>query len=170
MTQRSPILRMYGFTLMEMVVVIVIVGIVFAIGSLIISRGFTAYFASKDITNADWQARLALERMTRELREIRLATGGAELNIASATQISFTDIGANVITYSRAGNSLMRNAQVLADNVSALGFAYLQSDGATAATVATVGTTYYIAISVTVAQDATTTNVYRTTVAPRAFD
>ena len=58
-----------GFTLVELVIGIVLLGVIAALGSVMLREGFNAYFAGRDLTDADWQARVALGRMTRELRE-----------------------------------------------------------------------------------------------------
>jgi len=121
-----------GFTLVEMVIVIVITGIVAAIGALIVNRGFGSYFTQKDITGVDQQGRLALERMTRELRIVRAR---ADLPaVLSSSSITFTDTDGNNITYCLGtapacggGTSLLRNSQVLADNVTAFNLSYLTS-------------------------------------------
>ena len=149
-----------------MVLVIVLTGIVFAIGAMIMTSGFRSYFTAKDISNADWQGRLALERMARELREIRSATAG-DISTMTATQITFNDSAGNNISYTIAGTQLTRNGVVLADSIVNLTVSYLQNDGRNTAGVATA--VYYITISAVVAQDATTTTTYRTTVNPRNF-
>ena len=162
----DSITKSRGFSLVEMVLVIVITGIIGSIGALIMQRGFASYFTGKDIANADWQGRLALERMARELREIRSATAG-DISTMTATQITFNDSAGNNISYTIAGTQLTRNGVVLADSINNLTVSYLQNDGRNTAGVATA--VYYITISAVVAQDATTTTTYRTTVNPRNF-
>lgn len=141
-----------GWTLVEAVVVIVIVGVILSVGALVINKGFQAYFGGRDITSSDWQARLAFERMTRELRVIR-SRGEITTPIATGSSIAFTDIFAQAISYSLSGTSLLRNGQPLADNVSSLQFSYLQSNGQTAATTST--NVYYITPQITVRTDTT---------------
>lgn len=130
-----------GFSLVEMVVVIVIVGIVFAIGATLLGRLFTAFFAERDIAIGEWQGLIALERVSRELREIR---SPAELTISPSNRILFTNLDGVQVEYLLSGTSLTRSssdtaALALADNVGGLAFFYLQSDGqTTAASAATV--------------------------------
>ncbi len=115
-----------GFSLIEMILVITILSIITAVGSRMLSGAFNAYFTGRDIIDAEWQGRYAMQRISRELRDVRTATA-ADLNIASANQITFTDNSANVITYARNGNTLERNGQPLADGVTVLTFNYIQS-------------------------------------------
>ena len=68
--------------MVELVVVIVILASVAAIGTGLLSSIFRSYFASRDMTSSDGQARAAFERMTRELRQVRSATA-TDLDVAS---------------------------------------------------------------------------------------
>jgi prepilin-type N-terminal cleavage/methylation domain-containing protein len=163
--------RTLGFTLIEAVVVLVVAGVLATIGAAVMSSAFRAYFLGREIANDDWQGRFALERMTRELRSVQ---SPAVLNIGVAGQIAFTDSASTLIVYRRnaATSALERSQdggssfQNLAENVSALAFAYLQNDGQTDA--ATANVVYFITVQATVAS-ANVTTVYRATVKPTAF-
>ncbi len=89
-----------GWTMVELVVVIVILGSVAAIGTGLLSSIFRSYFATRDMTSSDGQARAAFERMTRELRQVRSATA-TDLDVASATQVRFTDTDGNGVCFYR---------------------------------------------------------------------
>lgn len=168
-----------GFTLVEIVAVIIVVAIIFGLGSVMLGKVFSSYALKRDATDADWQAKVALERMARELRAVRTATG-ADLDIGSTTQIRFVDTDGNGVCFYRAAatNRLMRsadgpstvcgtnNAQVLADDVTNLNLSYWQADG----TVATAATnTYYIAVTLTVVENNNYNATFRTSVRPRNF-
>lgn len=170
--------RSAGFTLVEFIVVIILAGIIFGFGSTLIGKLFSSYALKQDATDADWQAKVALERMARELRMARTATA-ADLDIASLTQIRFVDTDGNGVCFYRnaAANRLMRSAdgpatacgttnpQVLADNITVLGFSYWDNTGATTAAVANV---YYLTVSLTVAEGSYNAS-FRTNVRPRNF-
>lgn len=158
-------LKQDGFSLIELILVIVILSIIAAIGSRMLSGGFNAYFTGRDIIDAEWQGRYAMQRMSRDLRNVRTATTG-DLSISSLTQITFTDNSANVITYARNGNTLERNGQPLADGVTDLTFNYLQADGINDATAAT--NVAYITASITVSVNGTNYS-RRNTLHPRNF-
>lgn len=170
--------RNAGFTLVELIVVLILAGIIFGFGSVLIGKVFSSYAVKQDVSDADWQAKVALERMARELRMTRSATA-TDLDIASALQIRFIDIEGNGVCFYRdaATSRLMRSAdgpttacgttspQVLADNISALGFSYWNNTGATTATVTSV---YYITVSVSVVEGIYNAS-FRTNVRPRNF-
>jgi len=170
--------RSRGFTLIELIAVIILTGILFSFGSVLLGNVFSGYALKRDTTDADWQAKVALERMTRELRAVRSATA-AELDIASAAQVRFVDTDGNGVCFYRnaAANRIMRSAdgpatacgttnpQVLADNITALAFTYWQNDGATAALVTDV---YYITVALNVVEGSYSSS-FRTNVRPRNF-
>ena len=171
MNRRSIAFLLTGFTLIEVVITLIIIGVLATIGATLMSRGFLSYFVGREIARDDAQGRLALERMARELRTVR---GTADLNIGVANQITITDFDQNVIVYRRnAGTSQLERSQdggatfqPLADNVSTLTISYLQNDGTTAAAVA--ANVYYITVLLTIV----TSNVnlsYRSTFKPAAF-
>jgi prepilin-type N-terminal cleavage/methylation domain-containing protein len=132
-----------GFTLIEVIMTLVLLGIVATLGVSMMSGGIQAYFAGRDLVEADWQGRSAIERMTRELRGLRSASA-ADLNIATAGQVRFNDVTGNSVCFYLNGTDLMRssdfaaacgttNPQVLASGVSALSFTYYQDNGSTVA-------------------------------------
>jgi len=127
------------------------------------------YLRGREITSADWQGRLALERITRELRDVA-APASANIDALScgSSGFSFVGIAANQInySYSLASKTLLRNGQPLADNVTGLRFYCLQDDGQTYSTIPSAA--YYITVSMIVTTD-NTSAVYRTTVKPRSF-
>lgn len=149
-----------GFTLVEMLVVIVVLGIMVSIGSVLMMEGFNSYFKAKDYSTSDWQARVAMARMTRELRS---ATSGG-LTISPANEITFIDTNNNSIRYYRSGNILMRNTQPLADGISGLSFSYLQNNGRTNA--ANAATVYYITVGLTASSGSINQQI-RATIHPR---
>ncbi len=162
--------RRNGFSLIEMIMVIVVLGIIAAVAAPILANAFRAYFTGMDIAETDWQARAALERMSRELRTVRAP---ADLIITAAGDLSFTDIDGNVIRYclgavgtcpGTAGN-LMRNSQSLATGVSGLTLSYLTRTGVATGVAAQV---FYIVTGFTVTQN-TVSKVFTATVSPRNF-
>lgn len=172
---------MHGFSLVELVMVIILVGIIFSLGSVLLGKTFSSYALRRDVADADWQAKVALERAARELRAAR-STTGADLDIASNAQIRFVDTDGNGVCFYRdaAANRLMRSAngptsacgstnpQVLADNVTVLNFRYWANTGAEVTNVANVASVYYISMGVTVTEGSYT-GQFRTNIWPRNF-
>lgn len=158
--------RCAGFSLVELILVVVLTAILAAVGSQMMGKSLQSFVFGKEVTKGDSQARVALERLTRDLRMVR---SPANLIIAPATAITFSDTEGNNVNYSLAGGRLMRNAQVLADDVNNLQFAYLRSDGNTVAATATE--VYFITASVAVKRGILATDIttLRATVHPRNF-
>ena len=171
--------RERGWTLIEVVMVFVVFAIVATIGARLMSTLFLSYFTARDITSSDAQARVAFERMTRELRQIRSPTA-ADLDPASAAQVRFIDSDGNGVCFYRdaATNRLMRSAdgpatacgatspQPLSDFVTGLNFVYYLNDGRTTTALATA--VYYITVRVNV-QDNNVSDTLRATIHPRNF-
>ena len=158
--------RQPGFTLVELIVVIVVLGIIASMGAIVVRDGMLGYLRGREITSADWQARVALERMTRELRDAAAIAAGSCDNSTSPFTFAYSDINAVQISYSLSAATLQRNGQPLADNVTGLHFYCLQNDGQTYTT--TPAAVYYVTVSMVVS----TTNAnatYRSTVRPRNF-
>ena len=161
--------RAGGFSIMELVMVIVVFGIVAAVAAPLAASGFRAYFTGRDISETDWQARVAVERMTRELRAIRAP---ADLAAASASDITFVDTSGSSIRYCLGAvggcpgvaGDLMRNAQPLAGGISALTFSFLSRGGA----VTGAATAFYVTFAFTASQNAVA-KTFQSTVSPRNF-
>ena len=156
-----------GFSLVELIVVIVVLGIIASMGAIVVRDGMLGYLRGREITSADWQGRLALERITRELRRV----GAPNFSNVAATScnsstFAFSDIDAAPISYTQSTTTLLRNGQPLADNVSGLRFYCLQNDGQTYSTIPSA--VYYITASMIVST-ANTSSAYRSTVKPRSF-
>ena len=159
---RLSILRQLGFSLVELIVVIVVLGIVASMGAVVVRDGMLGYLRGREITSADWQGRLALERITRELRDAAAIAAGS----CDSSTFAFSDIDAVPISYTQSTTTLLRNGQPLADNVTGLRFYCLQNDGQTYSTVPSA--VYYITVSMIVSTT-NTSAAYRSTVKPRSF-
>lgn len=165
-----------GATLVEMIVVIVIFGIVASLGVLVLGRSFESYQLTREVTNVDWHGRVALERLTRELREIR-STADLEFTATPASVLKFTDASGSAVCFYLASGRLMRSAdgpggtcgttspQPLADNASGLNFYFVQRDGSNATLATNV---FYITASFTIT-NGQVTEPYRVSVQPRRF-
>jgi prepilin-type N-terminal cleavage/methylation domain-containing protein len=162
----------YGFTFVELVAVIVLFGIIAAMTASLMGQGFTAYVTGRNIAETDWQARVALERMTRELRSVRAP---ADITMTSAADLTVVDAEGNSIRYCMgtvgtcpgAVGELMRNAQPLAKGVTALTFTYL-TKGPPPAITAVPAQVYYIIAAFTATQGTISKN-FQVAVSPRNF-
>ncbi|MBI5912080.1 MAG: prepilin-type N-terminal cleavage/methylation domain-containing protein [Betaproteobacteria bacterium] len=164
---RFSTLRQLGFSLIELIVVTVVLGIVASMGAIVVRDGMLGYLRGREITSADWQGRLALERITRELRDIASPNySNIAATSCNSSTFAYSDIGAVPISYTQSTTTLLRNGQPLADNVTGLRFYCLQSNGQTYSTIPSA--VYYVTVSMIVAT-ANTSATYRSTVKPRSF-
>jgi len=116
-----------GFTLIESIMVIAILGIVAALGvTLILSASDALSFLTirSDMTQS---ADVAMSRMLNDIRRLK---DNLSVNTANSSQFRFLDVDSADINYYINGNNLMRNANILASNVSALTFTYYDQNGA----------------------------------------
>jgi prepilin-type N-terminal cleavage/methylation domain-containing protein len=129
-----------GFTLAELLTALAVLALVLAAVVTVQRATFSAFLIGSNKSAMQQSARVALERMARELRE---STGA--LTTATATTIAFThqDLAApnNSVTYTVVGTNLMRTeggnpAQVFIGGVQSLTFSYFKGDGAAAVTAA----------------------------------
>ena len=120
--------HMLGFSLIELAIVIVLLGILSSIAGPMIYYTVRASLAQYYIGDLDTHGRIAISRMSREIRSAR-SNEAADLDISSNAQITFVNVSGDTVTYSLSGTNLMRNSQPLANNVSGLAFVYLDADG-----------------------------------------
>jgi len=128
---------MGGFTLIELVITMVLIGIVAFIVADAMTTGFKAYFVTDFRKEALDQARIALERMTREIRNVRSL---ADIGTANATQFCFVNTDGTRVSFLFSGTSIVRDepaacpsaavTPILSNNTTG-SFAYLQTDGST---------------------------------------
>ena|GEM_PF-416928 len=154
-----------GFTLIELVMVIVITSIIASIAAMIILEGVKSYQKEASYSDIHNQGRLAIERMAREIRLIRSATA-TDITTMTATNIVFNDVNGTNIQFSFAGNTISRSGNTLANNVQSLAFSYYQQDGTTVA--GSAAQVWYVQISLTTV-NAGETLPLRLRVHPRNF-
>ena len=159
-----------GFTLIELIMVIVITSIIASIAAMLILQGVKSYQKEVSYSDIHNQGRLAIERMAREIRMIRSATA-ADISTMTATDLQFNDVNGNTnILFQRSGASapysVVRNGQVLANNIQSISFSYYQQDGTTVAGAA--AQVWFIQIDLTTV-NAGETLTMRLRVHPRNF-
>ena len=125
-----------GFTLIETIMVITLLGIVAAIIAIPLSQAVTGWFQSTSREGISQSGRLAIERMARETRNTaKRANNTPCISTAIATSFSFSDlsgdltncnsitfcISSNQTTCALTGSYLLRTdaatTAVLADNI-----------------------------------------------------
>ncbi len=126
-----PVKGREGFTLIEVVIVIVLIGVLATVLIQPFHQGVPSFIAVETRGDLTAEARQATTRMVREIRNIqRDVDNGPEISSANATSITFTDVLSNGITFSLSGSTVQRNTNTLADKVSSLQFRYFDGSNA----------------------------------------
>lgn len=161
-----------GFTLIEMIITIVLVSVLAGLAAVIILQGIRAYSDEQSRTDVHYQARLALERITREARQIPSCAAIAGAANPSDT-LQFTDASGTLVTFTVNGATkvLSRGGDILATGVtSAQPFRFLGKDGTTETTSCiSPNDIWFVEIDLTDTQGSETLRM-RTRVHPRNFE
>jgi prepilin-type N-terminal cleavage/methylation domain-containing protein len=115
-----------GVTLVELVVVIAIVGILAAMSSGYINQIIGTWQTVSFRMDTVAQMRSALDRMSREMRQVK---NGTSVLSANAGIFQFVATDDSTITYNISGTNVLRNNAVLATGVGRLQFAYFDAAG-----------------------------------------
>jgi prepilin-type N-terminal cleavage/methylation domain-containing protein len=128
-----------GFSLMEIIVVCVLIGIIAAVIIPPLHQGVQSFAVTETRGDLTSQARQAATRMIRELRNIQKEGDNTpNISSANATSITFVDVLDNTITFcvwasgscSPTGNTVQRNSNPLVEQVSSLQFRYFNGSNA----------------------------------------
>ena len=120
-----------GFSLMEIIVVCVLIGIIAAVLIPPLHQGVQSFAVTETRGDLTSQARQAATRMIRELRNIQKEGDNTpNISSANATSITFVDVLDNTITFSLSGSTVQRNSNALVEQVSSLQFRYFNGSNA----------------------------------------
>lgn len=162
-----------GFTLIEIVITIVIVGIISGIAAVIIAQAVRSHSDEMGRSDVRYRAELAIERMSREIRQIRSASV-ADIPTMTGSLLLYKDINGVSMGFRLNAGAIERTEDngatwnILATNITAPGgnlFTYLNSAGAVTANQASL---WLVQIEFTAAQG-TETAAFRSSVHPRNF-
>ena len=124
-----------GFTLIELVMAIVLLGIIAGIGVPLLIAVNQGWLIARDRNQAGEAGMVAMERM---LREIRMVNNDTSIIAADNTTLQFIDVNSYDLTFELSNNTVRRTnssaSDVLADNVNSLSFTYYDSNGSAIAT------------------------------------
>ncbi len=120
-----------GYTLIEIVLVLVIIGVLAGILIEPFRQGMQSYVGIETRADLTSQAREATVRIVREMRNIRKkANDKPNITSADAMSITFVDNQGITISFSLSGSTVLRDTNILADKVSSLEFRYFKGDNA----------------------------------------
>ncbi len=153
-----------GFTLVELVLVIALIALVAGIIAPIMVGGLRSYVMISSQKAALAQVRLAMARMS---AEIRLIPDTGSIDTWNASELRFDLPDENNIRYRVQNNDLQRSNTDIAANVSNLNFTYLNSSGNPAGAKADI---YRIGVEMTLdAAGGQGSITARTEIFPRRF-
>jgi prepilin-type N-terminal cleavage/methylation domain-containing protein len=119
-----------GFTLIELILTITIVGIIAFVSAQVLMRGIDAYSLITNRKDATQHARVGMDRMIQELTLLK----PLDLTYASDTRINFFDASGLLTNFRRASVystiDLLRGGDFLAGRISLLDFDFYRSDDA----------------------------------------
>lgn len=138
-----------GFSLIEILMVLVLLSIISGVASVIIFHGAASYAEMDTLRELSASGRLAVDRVSREMRSVRCTVSGntcrhsaSDITTWTGTDFAFVnEIGETRRVRLDAGSlklTVGSNEVVLADSVSGLDLDYLAADGSAAATEATI--------------------------------
>jgi len=124
----APLNQPRGFTLIEVIVTLILVGITAVLaGMWIVSVANGYLFARENSANVQ-KGQLAMTRLTKEFAAIQ----SVDVGTSNATQITYTRADSSGITVSvtaaKVGTLLQLNGQTLTDNVSSFTLSYCNND------------------------------------------
>jgi prepilin-type N-terminal cleavage/methylation domain-containing protein len=165
--------RIEGVTLPELILVIVILGLLAAFVGPVLYNSMRAYERLEQSSVTQGKMRYAMERLSREIREMRRnATNTAGLDITTMTQstLAFYKTDGTQVTVSRTSsvvNLFYSNPTffstltggLLVDQVNGFSFAYFQPNASATATTAGGSSLAFIQISVSLTE-VTGTNIF----------
>ena len=133
MRRKYCIKNQKGFSLIEMMVVVVILGLIVLGLVTFFTGGAKSWVAGQSQLKAQREARQAIDRMVREIREGKnIINDLADISDADSIVVFIPDLGskpAYKATYDLSGTIVQRNSNPLIDNVQSLVFTYFDNSG-----------------------------------------
>ena len=117
-----------GFTLIEMIASIVIIGILAALVSIGLASIFEGYFFTKKNSDTAMRAQIALTRLMKEFSTIDAVSSGTKTSITYSYNKNGTSISNRTVSWSGTTNDpLLLGGNTLAENVSDFELKYYTS-------------------------------------------
>ena len=133
MIKKYNIKNQKGFSLIEMMVVVVILGVIVLALVTFFTGGTKSWVAGQSQLKAQREARQAIDQMVREIREGKnIINDFVDISDADTIVVFIPDLGskpAYKATYDLSGTTVQRNSNPLIDNIQSLVFTYFDNSG-----------------------------------------
>jgi prepilin-type N-terminal cleavage/methylation domain-containing protein len=144
--RNSVIANIEGVTLVELMVTVVLIGIIAGVTAKMLLTGAGAFNSVSNRNEVLHSNRISLEMLSKDLRAIKSKN---HILSASSSQLVFTNIYDEQITFSFSNGTLYRNSNMIVEGLSSFQFAYYDEDGnAISSPVSTLSDIWDIDISV----------------------
>ena len=119
----------HGFTLVEMIVSLVILGVVAMVGTLGMAEVMRSYVMTSDHSSMSQKTQVALARMYLELQHLAEVTASGDTTITYRPRFTFAQgvLAPAVIAYNAGAGTLTLDGNVLLDNVQQFELRYCTS-------------------------------------------
>lgn len=124
------LMRQKGFTLVEIILTIVVIGILFSVSSVVLRQGLDSYAHISSQSSNLQMTRYAMERMVRELALVG-DTNPTNIQNIQSDRITFVDSDSNTANFNFANGTLYRGTDPLLENVTAVTFTGFKDTNAT---------------------------------------
>jgi prepilin-type N-terminal cleavage/methylation domain-containing protein len=141
-----------GFTIVELIVVIVLCAILISTGISFFRLSFNGYIQGQSTIDADWQGRAALNRFVIDVHNLRSVN---DIGSATASSFAFTDLYGNAISYQLSATQVLRSGQALADYAQSLSFKYYDIDGNELVSPVTIASIQFITLDLVISRSGT---------------
>ncbi len=123
-----------GFTLVEAIISIVIVAAI-ASASVLLFMQLDSWFTMRIRRSSQMEMKYALNRFVKEVREMKSNT---TMTLWSSTQLQYSDIDDQGVSFAFSSGTLTLNSVTLLENLNDVTFTYLTSSGATASAISEI--------------------------------
>lgn len=136
-------MKQRGFTLIELVMIILLMGIIATVVGRILINSYQAFLTANTISQLEMQNLAVLTRLDNDIHSL---DGTSAISSMAASTLVFTKQDGTSASYSLSGTTLSYNSNTLATNVSQFSCGYYTSAGVVTASASTLS---YVQVSIT---------------------
>ena len=120
-----------GYSLIELVAVIVLLGIVASTSFFVVLEAMRAFARTQPLMEASYEANFVATRLLRDIRDI---PDSASIQSMGDAGLEFASSTGDLVTYEYSNGALTRNSHLLAESLKGFAFGFESASGGAAAT------------------------------------